>query len=78
MRATACHLRGVVWMGARYQSGEASGRAEHEMSEVGWFAWDALPSPLFAPFGSLVGGRGFPAVSWEPEAGGAAGARPEG
>jgi len=66
----------TVWMEARHHSGEASVCAEHEMSEVGWFAWDDLPSPLFAPFGSLLAGRGFPAASWEFDAG-EAGTRPD-
>ncbi len=34
----------TIWMEARYLAGEAVVGAECEMSEVGWFAWDALPA----------------------------------
>lgn len=49
----------TVWMEADHLSGEATIRAAHEMSEVGWFAWDALPSPLFLSFVNLLEGRSY-------------------
>ena len=47
----------TVWMDADHRSGEAAVRADHEMSEVGWFRWDRLPSPLFLPLRNLLEGR---------------------
>ena len=35
-------------------SGEPQVVAPDEMSEIGWFAWDALPEPLFLPLANLV------------------------
>ena len=34
--------------------------AEYELSEVGWFRWDGLPSPLFKCLQNLVEKRGYP------------------
>jgi len=45
----------TLWMISRWQSGEALPQAEYELSEVGWFALNALPSPLFLPFKNLAG-----------------------
>jgi 8-oxo-dGTP diphosphatase len=39
----------TIWMEGRYRAGEARVNAAYEMAEVGWFAWDALPQPLFLP-----------------------------
>jgi 8-oxo-dGTP diphosphatase len=44
----------TLWMEARYASGEARVNSEREMSAVGWFSWDDLPSPLFLPFENLL------------------------
>jgi 8-oxo-dGTP diphosphatase len=37
----------TIWMQARFQSGEPAVTAPEESDRVGWFAWDALPGPLF-------------------------------
>ena len=34
--------------------GEPTIAAEQEVEEIGWFAWDALPHPLFLPLENLV------------------------
>ncbi|MBE9471809.1 MAG: NUDIX domain-containing protein [Chloroflexi bacterium] len=50
----------TIWMEGRYLSGEPAINAPHEMSEVGWFTWDALPKPLFLSFQNLLNGRCYP------------------
>lgn len=50
----------TVWMEADYLSGEAVVNAADEASEVGWFAWDRLPKPLFLPFQNLLDGKSYP------------------
>ncbi len=50
----------TIWMEGRVLAGEASVQAAYEMAEVGWFAWDALPQPLFLPFQNLLDGKGYP------------------
>ncbi|MFL5692148.1 MAG: nucleotide triphosphate diphosphatase NUDT15 [Ktedonobacteraceae bacterium] len=50
----------TIWMEGRYISGEAVIQSEREMSEVGWFSWDALPQPLFLPFKNFLTDRCYP------------------
>ncbi len=52
----------TIWMEANYVSGKPRVRAAEEESEVGWFAWDALPEPLFLPFAHLVEGKTYPSA----------------
>ncbi len=47
----------TLWFEANYVQGGASVKAPDEESEVGWFAWDALPQPLFLPLKHLVEGN---------------------
>lgn len=54
----------TIWMAGRYVSGTPTINAAHEMSESGWFSWDALPEPLFLPFEHLITGRCYPAL-WD-------------
>ena len=49
----------TIWMEGQYSSGEPQIAAPYEMSEIAWFAWDALPEPLFLPLANLVAGRGY-------------------
>lgn len=51
----------TVWMEGTYVSGEPTIQSAHEVSEVGWFSWDALPEPLFLPFEHLLTGQCDPA-----------------
>jgi len=50
----------TIWMEGRCLAGEARVNAAYEMTEVGWFAWDALPQPLFLPLQQLLDGKGYP------------------
>jgi len=50
----------TIWMEGRHLSGEPVVNAPHEMVEVGWFTWDALPEPLFLPLQNLLAGRCYP------------------
>lgn len=52
----------TIWMQGDYMSGEPRLAAESEVAEVGWFAWDALPSPLFTPLENLVNHRSYPVL----------------
>lgn len=40
--------------------GEPTIAAEKEVEEIGWFAWDALPQPLFLPLENLVKKNSYP------------------
>jgi 8-oxo-dGTP diphosphatase len=51
----------TIWMEGAYVAGEPAVRASRELSSVGWFAWDALPEPLFLPFEHLLTGQCDPA-----------------
>ena len=50
----------TVWMEGRHVAGEPSVAAAYELSEVGWFRWDDLPSPLFLSLANLLAGRCHP------------------
>ncbi len=51
----------TIWMEAMVVAGEPVVNAAEEMSELGWFAWDALPQPLFLPLQHLLDGVCYPA-----------------
>jgi 8-oxo-dGTP diphosphatase len=55
----------TIWMHAEYQAGEAHVSAEYEASEVAWFPWDALPSPLFLSFQHLLEGYTYPPQAYK-------------
>ena len=46
----------TLWFRADGIGNEEPVALEGEVSEVGWFALDSLPSPLFAPFTTLLNG----------------------
>ena len=48
----------TIWMEGRYVSGEPRINSQREMSEVGWFSWNALPHPLFLPLEHLLEANG--------------------
>ena len=54
----------TIWMAGRYVSGTPTIDAARELSVIDWFAWDALPEPLFLPFEHLLTGRCYPAL-WD-------------
>ena len=50
----------TIWMEGKYVSGEPKITAPYESSEIGWFAWKALPEHLFLPFKNLLHGKHYP------------------
>jgi 8-oxo-dGTP diphosphatase len=50
----------TLWMTGRHASGVAKVAAPYEASKVGWYAWDALPGPLFLPLSNLLHGLSYP------------------
>jgi 8-oxo-dGTP diphosphatase len=50
----------TLWMRGEYKSGEATVAAPYEAAAVGWFAWNALPRPLFLPLRQLLQGKSYP------------------
>jgi 8-oxo-dGTP diphosphatase len=50
----------TIWMEAQVEAGEAHINSPREMSELGWFDWDALPQPRFLPFENCLAGRRYP------------------
>lgn len=50
----------TIWMKAEHFSGTPKVHAPEEETEVGWFAWDALPTPLYLPFANVLQGRTYP------------------
>ena len=51
----------TIWMQGKYSFGKPMINAAYEMSDIGWFAWDSLPKPLFLPLENLLHGRCYPA-----------------
>jgi len=49
----------TLWFEAAYVAGEPKVKAPDEESEVGWFALDALPQPLFLPLQHLIEGKTY-------------------
>lgn len=49
----------TVWFEGK-TTGEPFIAAEKEVDEIGWFAWDALPQPLFLPLENLVNKNSYP------------------
>ncbi len=50
----------TLWVRGAYVAGEPTVASAREMTEVGWFAPGALPSPLFLPLANLLAGRCYP------------------
>ena len=49
----------TIWMDAK-STGEPYLAAEEEAEEIGWYAWGALPQPLFLPLENLVRENSYP------------------
>ena len=49
----------TIWLEGK-PVGEPYIAAEKEVSDIGWFAWDALPEPLFLPLENLVKKNSYP------------------
>ena len=43
----------TIWLEGK-PVGEPTIVSEQEVEEIGWFAWDALPEPLFLPLANFV------------------------
>jgi 8-oxo-dGTP diphosphatase len=50
----------TLWMEAGSFSGEPVIASEQEVEQIGWFAWDSLPQPLFLPLENFVKGKTYP------------------
>ena len=50
----------TIWMDGRSTSGEQTIAAEKEVAEIGWFAWNALPQPLFLSLENLLKENSYP------------------
>jgi 8-oxo-dGTP diphosphatase len=50
----------TIWMQAGRVIGEPSIASPREMTAFGWFAWDALPGPLFLPLQNLLDSKLYP------------------
>ncbi len=53
----------TIWMSAAYSGGTPTVSDPEEVTELGWFAWDALPGPLFLPLQNLLAGNSYPPVA---------------
>lgn len=53
----------TIWFGAESGSGEAVIAAPDELSEVGWFAWDALPDPIYESTARFMAGDTLPTAA---------------
>jgi 8-oxo-dGTP diphosphatase len=49
----------TIWLEGK-PSNEPFIAAEREVEEIGWFAWDSLPLPLFLPLENLVRENSYP------------------
>lgn len=49
----------TIWLEGR-AAGDPRIVSEQEVAEIGWFAWDALPEPLFLPLENLVRANSYP------------------
>jgi 8-oxo-dGTP diphosphatase len=48
----------TIWMEGQYLNGEPVIN-QNELTELGWFTWDALPVPLFLPLQNLLDGKHY-------------------
>ena len=49
----------TIWLEGE-SNGEPAIAAEEEVAEIGWFAWDSLPQPLFLSMENLVKENSYP------------------
>ncbi len=50
----------TIWMDCEIRSQDPVIASPREVSKLGWFAWDALPSPLFLPLENLLKKNSYP------------------
>jgi 8-oxo-dGTP diphosphatase len=49
----------TIWMEGQ-PTGEPLIASEREVAELGWFAWNSLPGPLFLPLQNLIQKNSYP------------------
>ena len=50
----------TIWMEGRTTSNDPTIASENEVAEIGWFAWDSLPEPLFLSLENLLEANSYP------------------
>ena len=50
----------TLWMKGITTSNDPMIAAENEVAEIGWFAWDSLPEPLFLSLENLIKENSYP------------------
>lgn len=50
----------TIWMDCTTLPNDPIIAAEDEVAEIGWFAWDSLPIPLFLPLENLLKENSYP------------------
>jgi 8-oxo-dGTP diphosphatase len=50
----------TIWMEGRTISNDPMIAAEDEVAEIGWFAWNSLPDPLFLSLENLIKANSYP------------------
>ena len=50
----------TIWLKARPEAGEPKVASPEESEDIGWFAWDRLPDPLYASTRNFIEGRTYP------------------
>ena len=50
----------TIWMDGKSTSGQPYIAAEKEVAEIGWFAWNSLPNPLFLSLENLLKENSYP------------------
>ncbi|MBA3414562.1 MAG: NUDIX domain-containing protein [Chloroflexia bacterium] len=53
----------TIWFAAGRVEGEATVAALDELSEVAWFAWDALPEQIYSSTRRFLDGESLPAAA---------------
>ena len=50
----------TIWMEGKTTSNDPTIAVENEVAEIGWFAWDSLPDPLFLSLENLLKANSYP------------------
>ena len=50
----------TIWMEGISTSNDPMIAAEDEVAEIGWFAWNSLPNPLFLSLDNLIKANSYP------------------
>ena len=50
----------TIWMDGKTLPNDPIIAAEDEVAEIGWFAWNSLPGPLFLPLENLLKENSYP------------------